>query len=319
MLRGQPWSLGYFSNAAMRKAVSAKLSSITFDLIFVYCSAVAPYAAMAKEVPRVLDFVDSDSLKWKQYSEFRRWPQSWLYKYEAQKLSHYELAMIREFDCSIFVSASEIAGRVMAGLEHKITFMQNGIDLEFFKPSVHCDKPLRVAFAGAMDYYPNIDAALFFAHEIFPKIRSVRPDAEFIVIGSRPVAAVRNLSSLPGVSVTGTVKDVRPFLSQCQIAVVPLRIAQGIQNKILEALAVGLPVVTTPVAAGILASAKELPLSVATDSDSFARQVIEYMDHAPLPAETVAACRQHLKNRYNWETNLSTLDKIIEEVTPKAP
>jgi glycosyltransferase involved in cell wall biosynthesis len=163
-----------------------------------------------------------------------------------------------------------------------------------------------------MDYYPNIDAALFFTKTIFPKIRAIHTDAQFFIIGSRPVAAIQQLSSLPGITITGTVKDVRPFLSQCQVSVVPLRIAQGIQNKILEALACGLPVVSTPIAAGKLAFAKELPLAVAADPDIFAKHVLDYMANAPLSPDRVHICRQHLKKYYDWETNLSALDKIME-------
>lgn len=315
MARGRPWSLGYFSDSAMREAVDAALAQSAFDLIFVYCSSVAPYACQAGGIPKILDFVDSDSLKWKKYSEARKPPLRWLYGYEARKLSAYECRTIGQFERSIFVSPAEIGTLCLQGDRSKVAFIQNGVDLDFFKPSAGTGATLGIAFTGAMDYFPNVDGALFFAREVFPRIRAVYPDARFFVIGSRPTPPIRRLSSEPGITVTGTVPDVRPFLSRCRVAVVPLRIAQGIQNKILEALAMGLPVVTTPQAAGGLGSSSELPLFLATGPEDFAGRVIDCMAHAPLPAHTVEDCRRHLRERYDWEANLSLLDRIIDAVT----
>ena len=312
MMRGRPWSLGYFSSARMRRAVADALAAGPVDAVFVYSSSMAPYAFQAAGAPKILDFVDSDALKWRKYSEARRPPFRWIYGYEARKLSNFERRMIEAFDRSIFVSPAEIAWHGAQGPNPKVSFIQNGIDLDFFKPSAGAHPSPAVAFTGAMDYYPNVDGALFFAREIFPRIRAVYADAKFFVIGSRPAAAVQALSSIPGITVTGTVADVRPFLSECRVAVVPLRIAQGIQNKILEALAMGLPVVTTPAAAGDLAGVKELPLAVAAEPGEFARRVIEYMKQAPLPEASVDACRRHLRGRYDWETNLSAMDEMLD-------
>ena len=314
MLYRKPWSIGYYSSSSMKKAVREKIRSVSPDLIFVYCSSMAPYAGAAPGIPKILDFVDSDALKWRQYSRARRLPFSWLYGYEAKKLSAFELELIDEFDSSIFVSRSEVSWHEGKSQQPKMAFIQNGIDLDFFQPPADKTVEPAIAFTGAMDYYPNIDAALFFAHEVFPKILEVHRKARYIIIGSRPVAAIRKLSGLPGITVTGTVKDVRPFLSQCSVAVVPLRIAQGIQNKILEALAVGLPVVTTTAAAGDLAAVREFPLAVAAGPDSFANHVLRFLDTAPLAPETVDACRRQLRSRYDWKTNLSALEEIIERV-----
>ncbi len=311
MVSGKPWSLGYFGNTLMKKTVSKKTADISPDLIFVYCSSMAAYVNHVSGTPKVLDFVDSDALKWKQYSQARKAPACWLYGYEAKKLLEFETEMVKAFDYSIFVSASEIAGHNLQPLRNKIVFVQNGIDLQLFKPSDTDNKEPAIAFTGAMDYYPNIDAVVHFAHKIFPKVRTVYPNARFFIIGSRPATVVQKLSSIPGITVTGTVKDVRPFLSRCRCAVVPLRIAQGIQNKILEALAIGLPVVATPIAAGELRAIKDLPLAIAEDSESFAKKVIGYMKQASLSNEAVDACRRSLKAHFDWTTNLDALDELI--------
>jgi sugar transferase (PEP-CTERM/EpsH1 system associated) len=317
MLRGRPWSVGYFSDPAMKQAFTEKLAALRFDLIFVFCSSMAPYALQTPGIPRILDFVDSDALKWRQYSEVRRAPIRWLFGYEARKLSELERRMIDEFDCSIFVSKREVSDQTDPVLFQKTIFIQNGIDLEFFKPSGHTGGAPAVAFTGAMDYFPNADGALYFARDIFPRIRSIYPEARFYIVGSNPSTKVRKLADLPGVIVTGSVEDVRPFLAQCQVAVVPLRIAQGIQNKILEALAMGIPVVATPRAAEGLAGIKDLPLKVAANADLFAKQVVDMIMQAPLKSDVVERCRLHLANYFNWATNLTALDRTIENLASK--
>ncbi len=202
MLGGRPWSLGYYSDASMRRAFHKLAEAIAPEVVFVYCSSMAPYALQTPGIARILDFVDSDALKWRQYSSARKPPLSWLYGYESRKLLQFEHRMFEEFDCSIFVSRSEIAGHSANGLNNKIAFIQNGIDLEFFDLLPPDQRRPVVSFAGAMDYYPNIDAVLYFAHEIFPKIRKVHTDTQFIIIGSRPAKEVRKLASLPGITVT---------------------------------------------------------------------------------------------------------------------
>ena len=308
MLQGKPWTLGYFSDRAMRDAVQEKLNTVSFDVVFAYSSSMAPYALTAARIPRVLDFVDSDACKWRRYAQLEPAPKSWLHSYEASKLARFEQEMILKFDASIFVSPRE-ASHLTGGIH----FIQNGVNLDYFAAFPREKGSNLIIFTGAMDYFPNIDAVTFFAENIFPLIRSYLGDAQFLIVGSRPTSAVRRLERSPGITVTGTVLDIRPNLAKASVAVVPLRISQGIQNKILEALAADLPVVATRSAAEGLQTIEGLPISVTDDPKEFSDRVLDYLRN-PLGEEEIKRCRHHLELQYSWEKNLSAFDHIFHQL-----
>jgi glycosyltransferase involved in cell wall biosynthesis len=223
--------------------------------------------------------------------------------------------MVRDFDFSVFVSKREAEHLHEATNGEKVHFIQNGVDLEHFAAVSRSGSSKGIVFTGAMDYYPNIDAVTFFAHEILPAVRSAVPDARFLIVGSNPSPHVRLLANLPGVTVTGTVKDVRPFLADAGVAVVPARISQGIQNKILESLASGLPVVATKAALAGMSYTKDLPVAEADNAGSFAERVAEFLKN-PLSCAQVEACRRSLRLAYDWDVNLSAFDRLFERLAP---
>jgi sugar transferase (PEP-CTERM/EpsH1 system associated) len=310
MLKGRPWTLGYFSNPGMHAVVCEKLRSARPDAIFVYSSSMAPYVASCKEIPKFIDFVDSDASKWLQYAQLKPFPACWLYAYEGKKLARFEEEMVETFDASIFVSAREAAHLRSSRHWDKIHFVQNGIDIDRFARTRTAEPSNTILFTGVMDYFPNVDAVCFFAHEVLPLVRKQCPDARFLIVGIRPAAAVQQLATLPGVTVTGMVPDVLPYLEKAQVAVVPVRISRGIQNKILEALAAGLPVVTTSAVAEGLTSTGDFPLAVADDPESFAAGVVSFLQKAPT-AEQIASGLRRLKRDYDWGTNLSAFDVMF--------
>jgi sugar transferase (PEP-CTERM/EpsH1 system associated) len=311
MLNRKPWTLGYFSNPLMGAAVREHLRSSKFDAIFVYSSSMAPYVAAENGFPKILDFVDSDASKWLQYARFKSAPASWLYSFEGKNLLRFEQEMADAFDDSVFVSSRETGHLCGKEYNGKIHFVQNGIDLDHFACIKIDEASKTIIFTGAMDYFPNIDAVSYFARDVFPLVRATSPEAKFMIVGSKPAPEVQRLAGLPNVHVTGTVPDVRPFLAQSKLAVVPVRISQGIQNKILEALAAGLPVVTTSAAAQGLSSTGDFPLAVADDPRTYARCVEAFLQSAPTE-ERVAAARRRLKLDFDWETNLSAFDRMLE-------
>lgn len=319
LVSGEPFSLGYFATRTMKEAVDRKLAEERFNAIFVYSSSVAPYVESVPGVPKILDFVDSDASKWAQYASVKKAPASWLYRVEAGRLKDFEVRMLDRFDCCAFVSSREVDHLPLES-QGKALFIQNGIDQGFYKPSPRDAGSHRIVFTGAMDYYPNVDAVSFFAMDVFPEVRRSFPDAEFVIVGSRPAPAVLNLAKLPGVIVTGTVKDVRPYLASARLSVAPLRISQGIQNKILEALATGLPVVASPNASAGLKPMKNMPLAVAGEAGEFAERVKEFLRMPPLSPAAADRCRQQLQEHYDWTTNLNALDRALERLCgPEAP
>lgn len=307
MLRGKPWSLGYYSSPIMRRSVTDLVKSTGCDLVFVFSSAMAQYADCAEGSAKVVDFVDSDASKWKQYVPYKPALSRWLYAYESRRLARFEESIIHEFDRSVFVSKREV--RHLSVHSETISFIQNGIEINAPASVRPETSPPRIVFVGAMDYFPNIDAVCYFAKEILPRIR-VQKQVEFMIVGSNPSPRVVRLGRQPGVFVTGKVDSVRPYLDQSSVAVVPTRIAQGIQNKILEALAAGLPVVTTRAAAEGLASVEGIPLAVADSPHEFAEHVIRFIDSPPTP-DQLRESREHLQFHYSWDKNLATFDQIF--------
>ena len=315
MLLGKPWTLGYFANPAMRNALDRELLEDSFDLVFAYSSSMAPYIAPLGGLPRILDFVDSDASKWRQYARMGSVPSKWLYDFEWRKLNKYEAETISHLDSSIFVSPREarhLAKIVDAG---KLCFIQNGVDLGYFSAVPRAGSSRSIIFTGAMDYFPNIEAVNFFAREVLPIVHAAIPDTQFLIVGSNPSRQVRMLADLPGVIVTGTVKDVRPYLSEAGVSVVPVKVSQGIQNKILEALASGLPVVATRAALGGMASTRDLPVAEADDAPAFAEHVIKFLKN-PLTNGQIETCRRMLKLNYDWDTNLSAFERLFERLVP---
>ena len=294
-----------------------KLAENQFDLIFVYSSSMAQYLESTNSIPKILDFVDSDACKWGQYASANRPPAKWVYSYEARQLQKYEIRMLDVFDYCAFVSQRE-ADYLPDEAKKRLLFIQNGIDLKYYQPASITAASRDIVFTGAMDYFPNVDAVTYFARDIFPIIRRTFPDARFVIVGSRPGPRVLKLGALPGVIVTGTVPDVRPYLAAARVGVTPLRISQGIQNKVLEALAVGLPVVASPAAAAALSQLKDVPLRIARDTASFVRFVEDYLASPPLTAEQVRCCRQQLQTHYDWATNMQEFEKTMESLVADA-
>jgi glycosyltransferase involved in cell wall biosynthesis len=189
--------------------------------------------------------------------------------------------------------------------------LRNGVDLEFYEPSRNAPEPGHIAFTGVMNYYPNVDGCVWFAEDILPLVRERVPDARFTIIGSKPAPEIERLASIPGVTVTGFVDDTRDWLRRAAVSVAPLRIARGIQNKVLEALAMGLPTVgTTSATQGVDGRPGEHYL-VRDDARSFADAVIELLQDAERARALGAAGRRFVEETYDWERVFAHLDEIL--------
>jgi polysaccharide biosynthesis protein PslH len=322
MVSGKPATLGYYASAAMSEAVRRVFSQRQPDAAVAFSSSVAPYVE-ALPTRRVLDFVDSDASKWRQYAKSVGFPRNLLYRLEARRLCAFELSMMRRFDASVFVAPRELAwldGRTgEQWLRSSVHFISNGVDLEYFAPSLETPADPDIVFTGAMDYFPNVDGVQNFADSVLPIIRAQLPQARFIIVGSNPVAAVRALQRRPGIVVTGPVPDIRPYLHHARVAVVPLRISRGLQNKVLEALAAGLSVVTTPEVAGGLPDIGGLPLYVEKDPPSMAGRILEQL-RAPKPSlERAVEIRQVLREKCSWENNLRPFESLLHACSTGGP
>jgi sugar transferase (PEP-CTERM/EpsH1 system associated) len=311
----KPLSLGYFASAELRDWTRAKLAG-GIDRAFVYCSAMAPYLMGAAGVSRVLDMVDVDSAKFSDYAARASWPARWVWAREARTLLAFESAAALDFDRTLFVSAAEAEefSRLAPQSAGRVGWLDNGVDLSFFAPGQHFPSPYpdaapRAVFTGTMDYWPNVDAVAWFADAVLPAIRARHPSLVFVIAGANPAPAVQRLAERPGIVVTGRVADIRPYVAHAALAVAPLRIARGTQNKVLEAMAMGRPVVATPQAFAGLRAQPGRDLLVGADAPALAALVAEVLDgrHPSLGAAGRAAVEQN----YAWDATLAGLDMLF--------
>lgn len=315
---GEPLTVPYYSDRRMAAWVNGLVRKGRIDSAVVFSSAMAQYLEGYQDVRRIIDFVDVDSDKWRQYAENKRWPASWVYRREAERLFIYDRRIANRFDTSVFVSEAEAA--FFCGLapetSDRVIAVENGVDTDYFCDSEPYPNPYPpgaevVVFTGAMDYWANVDAVNWFAVEVFPEIRRTRGSAEFFVVGARPTEAVRALGRQAGVTVTGAVEDIRPFLRYAHLAVAPLRIARGIQNKVLEAMAMGKPVLASPAAMEGIAVEPELDVMTVERARDWAEQALRILGASAAPIQSEKN-RAFVTRRYSWSSSLGRLAALLE-------
>ncbi len=234
-----PSSMGFFYSPELAAHVRRLLGDRRWDLIFVHCSSVAQYVEGVRDVPKILDFGDMDSQKWFEYANYKPLPLSLGYRFEGAKMLAAEKRLARRFDLCTATTRAEWETLNDYGTGADTDWFPNGVDADFFCP---VDEPYdaeTISFIGRMDYYPNQECMARFCAEVWPLLRQKRPAMKLLIVGADPSPAMRRLGDLPGVTVTGSVPDVRPFIRKSALMVAPLAIARGTQNKILEAMAMG--------------------------------------------------------------------------------
>lgn len=321
LLEGISISQRFFYSRRLQAQIDGLLGNEHFDAILCSSSPMAEYLFRSKHfdgdfggAKRVIDLIDVDSHKWRQYADTAGRIQSWVYMQEARNLSHFERRIYEYFDKLVLVSDQEKKFFPGGDDASKIVVVPNGVDLEFFNPRHSYrdpNQPPTLVFSGMMDYWPNIEGVMWFVEEVLEKIRAIVPDVRFYVVGGRPTKQVLGLNALPGVTVTGFVEDIRVYTGMADVCVVPLRIARGIQNKVLEAMAMQKAVVSTPQALeGILAVANR-DLAVEEDPHEFASRTIQLMRDRELNDRLGRAARACVEISYVWAKNLGTLDRLL--------
>jgi polysaccharide biosynthesis protein PslH len=306
-----PSSMGYFYSARLARRLREMLRSQRFDLIFVHCSSVAQYVKDVRGTPKILDFGDMDSQKWLEYARYKRFPLSLGYRLEGKKLEHAERQLASLFDvCTATTRAEfETLERYETGV--RCAWFPNGVDNDYFGPAANSYDPETIAFIGRMDYYPNQECMFDFCAKVLPRLQAVRPQLKLIIVGADPSLAVQRLGMLPGVTVTGSVPDVRPFLRGAALMVAPLNIARGTQNKILEAMAAGVPVVTSGVAAGGVDASSPEHFLVASTPEEYTAAILRIIDEPAERKRLSLAGRERMLSHHDWDKSMQRLDGII--------
>jgi len=314
-----PSSVAYFWSPRLYQRIEQTVLQTRFDVTFVHCAFVAQYVMDLQTGFRIMDFGDLDSAKWAEYSHWKSFPFSSMYAFESKKLRAYERSVARLFDHCTITTEGERDEFQNLQVPTPHTVIPNGVDVSYFSPAeISISPDLSIVFIGRMDYFPNIDGVCYFAENILPLIRQKMPKVEFRIVGSNPTRKVRELTKMPGIVVTGHVPDVRRYLHDGAIAIAPLRIARGTQNKILESMAMGIPVVATPKAAKGIQAVPGRDLLVAETPHVFANQVLALLHNADLRRTLSAAARKQVEKAHLWPAAMNILDHTLAEEEPAA-
>ncbi|WP_242186523.1 TIGR03087 family PEP-CTERM/XrtA system glycosyltransferase [Sphingomonas sp. CARO-RG-8B-R24-01] len=313
IVSGAPISLTAFADRAVRSAVETLLAEQAIDTIYVFSSQMAQYLPLNAGQRVIMDFVDMDAAKFEAYARDSRGPMRWLMAREAALLLRHDTAIARRSQANLFVSAAEATlFRERSGAAN-VHAVENGIDTAFFNPerpyaAVDLPGP-SIVFTGQMDYRPNVEAVTWFVDAILPKIRRIHPDARFAIVGRASTEAVRKLALHPGVTVTGEVADVRAWIAAASVVVAPLKLARGVQNKVLEAMAMARPVVASRAAAeGI---DHRGTIRVGETADALGDAITAILRDPAAAAHLGQAARTQVMTRYSWAARLAPLDGFL--------
>jgi sugar transferase (PEP-CTERM/EpsH1 system associated) len=309
-----PLTVPYFYSSELQQGVKEAISSRSYDRIFIYCSSMAQYVEKIAQIPTVMDLVDVDSDKWMQYAAFSRFPMSVLYRREGSCLRDYELAACERASCTVVTTEREAEIVRLLSERIRVHVIPNGVDTAYFSPEAVIPQPRAptIIFTGDMSYYPNVQAVTYFAQSVFPLIVPKIPNARFLIVGRNPARSVRALAKIENVEVTGFVPDVRPYLAKSQVSVAPFSIAAGIQNKILEALAYGIPVVANAKAVQGLSKGVANAIQMANDATEMAEKIVQLLRDPSACRELGSASRQQVTTDYDWENALDKLVGLVE-------
>jgi polysaccharide biosynthesis protein PslH len=307
-----PSSMGYFHSSEMAQQVRSLLKSSTWDLIFVHCSSVAHYVDHVADVPKILDFGDMDSQKWLEYAHYKPFPLSLGYRLEGQKMRFAEQRLARRFDMCTTTTRAEFDTLNSYDTKADTDWFPNGVDANYFCPVTEPYEADTISFIGRMDYYPNQECMVRFCKQVWPLLKAQRPALKLLIVGADPPPEMRKLGDLPGVTVTGSVHDVRPFIRRSALMVAPLMIARGTQNKLLEAMAMGVPVVTSSIAAAGIDATPGTHFLVADTPDSCVRAISLILDSPAERLRLAQAGRERMLTHHAWPRAMARLDGVIE-------
>lgn len=321
ILTSIPLQITYFRSSAMLERVHQLLEEQEFDAAYAYHLRSGQYLVDANQCPRVLDLKPVQSLNLERMRKHVSNPlMRLIYRLEHRRVQSYEPNLVRQFERCFVVSDVDRMHVDPEGDFDNIELNPHGVDVDRFAPDSTVKKePGSVVFSGKMSYDPNVDAVLYFHEEIWPFIKAQIPSAKFYIVGSNPKRSITALAADPSVTVTGFVEDMRPYLHRAEVAVDPLRIGAGLQNKILEGMAVGLPMVVTPIANEGIHASEGRDLLVAQSPETFADCVIRLLQDPDHRQQIGQAARKFIVQNWTWEKHFADLEQMLVDVAQCGP
>jgi len=310
-----PLSTAYYQSPSVQDWVDEHIGA-GVDGVILFSSAMARFMRWDRlsDTPVWMDFVDLDSDKWRQYAAAKTGLDRFVYSREARRLQHFESQVAARAAHSSFVTSqdAELFLSQNRHLRDAVHVVPNGVDLAYFDAEADFEAldfgpDNEVIFTGVMDYWANVDAVLWFAKDILPKVRAKIPTAHFTIVGAKPTKAVRDLQRSTGISITGFVRDVRPYISRANVSVAPLRVARGVQNKVLEAMAMEKAVVTTPAGFEGIAATPGSDILVEGTAESFAAAVVSLLQDPAKRKALGQKARRTMESAYQWDKALSPI------------
>ncbi len=313
LFTSSPSSMGYFYSAKLEKRIRAAAQPGAFDLIYVYCSSIAPYVANINHTPLFMDFVDMDSQKWLDYARFMRFPKSWGYWLEGTKLAAAEARFAKQCDMNTVITPGELDTLKEIAPSEQNDWFSNGVNDAFLQPQEMKPEPETLVFIGRMDYYPNIEAMVRFSADVLPLILAERPKIQLLIVGADPSPEVIGLGDHPSITVTGSVPDVQPYLQRATISIAPLNIARGLQNKIIEAMALGVPVISSGLSARGVDADVGKHLLTADSPKEWKTAIIQLLDDPQRRGQLIEAAQGRVLSHHGWPAIMKKFDRLIEQ------
>jgi len=310
-LSGRPFTEAAFTHPFLAKRLEDWGRQIRFDSVVAFSSMMARQALAVPARRHVLDLCDVDSEKWFDYARASRFPLSSLCHREGRRLRAWEHTCLNRFDATLLITERERALLEPSGRNETLHVIPNGVTLSGDQAFLASQCGPIVGFLGVMDYRPNVEGVCWFVRHVWPKVLRECPNARMLIVGRRPARRIRQLAKLPGIEITGEVRDVRPYLNRCRVIVVPLHIARGLQNKVLEAMAARRPVVaTTAVAAGLHPGQRQ-PVLTADDPSRFAMKVVDLCRLNGLCQQVADAGHRFVAAQYNWSEAMQHYERVV--------
>lgn len=302
----------HFNVPALTALLRRRAAKKPFDIVIAYSSAVVPTALAMPAAVHLADLVDADSAKWRAYAETSGPLKRWFYRREADGVAALERAAVEACQATFVVSEAEAAALPVRN--DRVHVLANGVDLEYFHPAPEPASGVpSLAFTGQMDYAPNVQGVCWFVEHVWPQLKANRPGLKFVIIGRDPTAAVRRLAAIDGIVVTGSVADVRPYVRRAAAVVVPLRIAPGISNKVLEAMAMGKCIIASPAALTGLDVEVGRDLLQADTSPQWLAALEQTLADPSLRSRLGLAARARAESSYRWSARLWPLVQVCRQ------